>query len=79
MSADKSHEIATRAALQLVVEASEAGLSWSDIAISCETVIAIVVASVVRMQRPSNPGRLATELVDTITERAHSRTMEHLR
>ena len=79
MSADKSHEIATRAARRLVVEARDAGLLWSDIAISCETVIAIVVSAVVRMEPSADPKRFATELVDTITERAHSRTMEHLR
>lgn len=69
-----SHQIACKAAKQIVQDGEAAGLDWTDIVISCETVIAIVVAAVVEISASgADPHRLATELIDTMTERAHGR------
>lgn len=68
-----SHEIAARTARQLIHEATAAGLPWADIAISCETVVAIVVSAICRIEQRDGDLRYATELIETITERAHSR------
>jgi hypothetical protein len=73
MSAAVSHQIASKAAMQIVKEGAAAGLSWSDIAISCETAVSIVVATAVEMAGKPDRIQFATELVEMITERAHKR------
>jgi hypothetical protein len=67
------HQIATRAATQIVKEGVAAGLGWTDIAISCESAIAIVVAAAIEMDGRPDHLEYATELVDTMTEHAHKR------
>jgi hypothetical protein len=73
MSAAVSHQIASKAAMQIVKEGAAAGLSWIDIAISCETAVSIVVATAVEMAGKPDRDRFATELVQMITERARTR------
>jgi hypothetical protein len=40
-----SHQLAAKAATEFVKAAAEAGLSWADIAIGGETIVAIIVAA----------------------------------
>lgn len=72
-NAATSHQIAAKAGMQIVKEGAAAGLAWSDIAISCETAVAIAVAACVEMAGRPDHAQFATELVETITERAHQR------
>ena len=71
MTPKKAHEIAVRAATAMVKEGMEAGLSWSDIAVAGETVIAIVVAGAAEVSGTPNRARFAQEIVEAMTERAH--------
>ena len=72
------HELAARAATTMVNEGLEAGLKWNEIAMSCETVISIVVATVARM-RGHDSAAFAQEMVDLMTERAHIRIQENVK
>lgn len=73
MNANLSHQIAVKAASQLIKDGVAGDLSWTDIAISCETVVAAVVMACAEMSGASSDTRFATEVIDTITERAHQR------
>lgn len=79
MNAALSHQIAAKAAMQIVKEGQAAGLSWTDIAVSCETAVAIVVAAAAQMGGDPDNGRFAQEMVETITERAHGRVQALIR
>lgn len=70
---EASHRIAAKAGMQIVKEGAAAGLAWADIAISCETAVAIAVAACVEMAGKPDHAQFASELVETITERAHQR------
>ena len=74
-----SHDIATRAATAMVKEGDAAGLAWTDIAVSCETAVSIVVVAAAKMTGSPNPEAFAQEMIETITERAHSRVQALLR
>lgn len=84
-NAAESHRIAAAAATRLVKECHAAGFDWPEIAVSCETTVAIVVAAVAKMVAPHDPSgrpdpaRVAQELVETITEGAHLRVQKLLR
>jgi hypothetical protein len=67
------HQIATRAATQIVKEGVAAGLDWQNIAIACESAITIVIAAAVDMAGRPDHLEFATELVETMTEHAHKR------
>lgn len=73
----REHEVATRAA-HLIIKELE-GSRWEDIALSCESTIAIVVATVAVMAGSQSPERFAQEIIETMTERAHSRVLEYIR
>jgi hypothetical protein len=79
MDGQKSHNIAVKAAMQMVKEGEAAGLAWSEIAISCETAVAIVVSAAAQMAGNGDPHRFAQEMIDLITERAHGRVQTLLR
>lgn len=79
MNAALSHQIAAKAAMQIVKEGQAAGLSWQDIAISCETAVSIVVAAATQMSGTPDNSRFAQEMVETITERAHGRVQALIR
>lgn len=76
---DISHQIAVEAASLLVKKGQAAGLSWADITISCETVLAIVVTVTGRMANTPDDLRWAQEMIEDITERAHSRASALIR
>lgn len=84
-NAEESHRIAAEAASNLVKKSVEAGLDWPEIAVACETAVAIVVSACAKMASPPSPGvppnreAFAREMVETITERAHSRVQALLR
>ena len=67
------HAIASSVAMQIVKEGVAAGLDWTDIALLCESAIAIVVAAAAEMADRPNHLQFGTELIDTMTERAHER------
>lgn len=73
-----AHQLATRAANVIVADATAAGLAWTDIMLACETTVAIVVASAVRMQerRFQDPARYARTLTALLAERAGDRVVE---
>jgi hypothetical protein len=55
------------------MEGIAADLPWTDIVISCESAIALVVATAVDMAGRPDRLEFATELVETMTEGAHRR------
>jgi hypothetical protein len=74
-----SHQIGSKAGTQIVKDSLNAGIDWPDTIIACETAVAIVVAAIIQMTEPSDGRRLATELVDVLTERAHARVTAMLK
>lgn len=78
-NADASHRIARAAAATLLVQGTEAGLSWADIVISCETAVAIIVSACAELSGSPDPQRFATEIIDVMAERAHGRITAMLR
>lgn len=76
--ASKAQRIASAAARQVVSEGIAAGLSWTDIVISCETVVVIVVASAMELEgMPANP-MMATRIIDLMCRRAQDRVVTYL-
>ncbi len=73
------HEIATKAIRQIMHDAVDAGLSSTDKLIALETVMVIGVAFIA-MSDDKVPAKLAyaQELIETMTERAHSRVVEFI-
>ena len=79
-SRDIGHHIASKAGMQIVRAGRDAGLDWKEIAIACESAVAIVIATVVEMGAGrADPVQFATELVDTLTERAQQRVVALVR
>jgi hypothetical protein len=74
-----SHQLAAKAATEFVKAAAEAGLSWADIAIGGETIVAIIVAATAEMSGRPDSARFSQEMVETITERAHGRVQALIR
>lgn len=74
-----SHALAARAATAFVKAAAEAGLSWTDIAIGGETILAIIVAATAEMSGRQDREMFAQEMVEAITERAHGRVQALMR
>jgi predicted DsbA family dithiol-disulfide isomerase len=79
MRAELIHQIATDAAKQLVDRATDAGLDYPAIALACETVVAVVVASAAEQSGTPDRARFAQEIIEAITERAHQRVQAYLR
>jgi hypothetical protein len=75
MSATIAHQIACQAAKQIVKEGIDAGLSWTDIIISCESAVAIVVCATAELSGTPNRVQWVTEMVNIMTERAHGRAI----
>ena len=74
-----AHALAARSATEFVKAAADAGLSWTEIAIAGETIVAIVVAATAEMSGRADSERFAQEMVETITERAHGRVQALIR
>jgi hypothetical protein len=73
------HSIATQCASMLVKRSLDVGLDWRDISIECETVLAIVTATMAHLARATAPERFAQEFVEVLTARAHLRVQALLR
>lgn len=73
------HRLASKAATEFVRSAAGAGLSWQDIAIGGETIVAIVVAACAEMGGSPDNSRFAQEIVDTMTQHAHLRVQALIR
>lgn len=72
-----SHQIATDAAKQIIQRGTDAGLSWSEIAVSLESTIVIVACGCAAMSKTPRPAAFVQEIIDAVTERAHSRAVEY--
>jgi curli biogenesis system outer membrane secretion channel CsgG len=78
MTKDIGHQVASEAAKMIVTRLQDAGLSWQELCISCESAIAIVVATAVTMSGSDMPERMAAELIDSMTEAAQNRVVTAL-
>ena len=74
-----SHQIAADAAKQIIQRGTDAGLSWSEIAVSLETTITIVACACAAMSKTPRPAAFIQEVIDAATERAHVRATEYIR
>jgi len=72
-----SHQIATEAANLIMRRGIDAGLPWGDISISLETAVVIVTVACATMSKTPQPAQFIREIIDVVTERAHSRAMEY--
>ena len=73
------HPIATEAASLLLKKGIEAGLSWSEICVSIESTIAIVVTACAQMSGMRDKVAFATEVINSMTENAHLRAVAVLK
>lgn len=76
-SSHPSHQFAIDAAKHIIQQGTDAGLSWSEIAISLETTIVIVACGCAAMSKTPRPAAFVQEIIDAATERAHSRAVEY--
>jgi hypothetical protein len=76
---DPGHQIASEAAKRMMRECLDAGLTWTEIAVACESFVVIMVSGVAVAANTPDPPRFAQEIIDTITERAHARAQDYLR
>lgn len=74
-NASMSHMIGAKAGSQIVKEGVAAGMSWTDIVISCETAIAVVIAASAELSGTPDRQRFASDMIDTMTERANNRVV----
>jgi hypothetical protein len=79
MSSTICHAIASRSATALIKDADAAGLKWSEMAVAIESALTIEVAAIVEMSGVPDKLRMATEMMDQITQHAHSRVSCYLR
>lgn len=67
------HSIATAATKELVQRALQAGLSPAELLAALESTVAIAVLWAAEATATPDPQRYAQEVIDTLTEAAHSR------
>lgn len=72
-----AHRLGTEIARTLVQEGCDRKLNWSELLVTCETVVAIVIATVsIRFSEQAGSEtrqRFAQESIDLMTERAYRR------
>lgn len=74
-----AHRIAVEAATTLVSRCDALDMPWKDMAIACETVLAIVVSCCAEMSDFPDKERFSTEIIEAMTEQAHKRVIALLR
>ena len=74
-----SNRIAAEAATTMMKQGFVAKLSIGELAVTCETTLAIIVVAAAEQSLCQDKPRFAQEMIETITERAHNRAQAMLR
>jgi hypothetical protein len=77
--ANVANSIATEAAIRIVTECENADFTWADVVVTLESTLCIVMLYVVQKSDTPNPEALSQEIIESITERSHSRMLGILR
>jgi hypothetical protein len=71
------NKLVTEAATRIVKEGHEMGATYPEIAVAMEQALAIVVIGCAAISGTPRPRQFAQEIIELITERAHSRSMDY--